>query len=105
MTMASPPRYVPTLTEVVVPAGAAAQPMPRVAPSLMHAEPVDDQRVVVQDVMDRLTPRLEAHLRRSASDLLEMHLREVLPALQMELEAEVRRAVAEALANPSPQNL
>lgn len=108
--MASPPRYVPTLTEVVVPESLLAQPAvepathPASHPSppanlpVVPPEPVLDHSALTQSVIDRLTPQLEAHLRSAASDLMEMHLREVLPALQMALEAEVRRAVDEALA-------
>ena len=110
--MATTPRYVPTLTEVVKPA------RPIVQPGKLHSEPmapyvrstagapatpgltaVIDPSVLAQDVIDRLTPQIETQLRRSAQDLLEMHLREVLPVVQMALEAEVRRAVEDAVFN------
>lgn len=108
--MASTPRYVPTLTEVVKPVRpvvqSGKQPTDTAAPyarsgastpasSSLAAgiDPVD----LTQSVIDRITPQIEAHLRRSAQDLLEMHLREVMPVLQMALEAEVRRAVEDAL--------
>lgn len=108
--MASPPRYVPTLTEVVAPESMFTQPaaqpsthsVPHSAPfvpvPMAPSESVIDHNALTQSVIDRFTPQLEAHLRSAASDLMEMHLREVLPALQMALEAEVRRAVDEALA-------
>jgi len=108
--MASTPRYVPTLTEVVVPARAPERPVaPVTAPKVPKVpagvaatrssrEPTVDPHVLVQNAIKGLRPQLEAHLRRSAKELLEMHVREVLPALQIALEAEVRRAVEEALA-------
>ena len=108
--MASTPRYVPTLTEVVVPARPLARPVAPVDAPILPIVPVGvatprlsrecvvDPQVLVQNAMNGLRPQLEAHLRRSATELLEMHVREVLPALQIALEAEVRRAVEEALA-------
>jgi hypothetical protein len=98
--MAFPPRYVPTLTEVVIPeqrfSAPLAQPVPQAAPVALRP----DTGALVQTVMNQLTPQLHAQLRNSANDLLEMHLREVLPALQMELEAEIRRSIEAALARP-----
>ena len=64
-----------------------------------------DTNSVVQAVIEQLTPQLHMHLRDSANDLLEMHLREVLPALQMSLETEVRRSVEAALARRAGDNL
>ena len=108
--MASTPRYVPTLTEVVVPARAPERPVAPVTTSKVPKVPVGvaatrlsresmvDSQVLVQNAIKGLRPQLEAHLRRSAEELLEMHVREVLPALQKALEAEVRRAVEESLA-------
>lgn len=114
--MASTPRYVPTLTEVVVPARAPERPVatvsapkvPKVpvgaAATRLSREPIVDSQVLVQNAINGLRPQLEAHLRRSATELLELHVREVLPALQMALEAEVRRAVEEALAKRLADN-
>lgn len=54
---ASPPRYVPTLTEVF---------------RLPKREPVDpvDPEWVVQQLLQRLTPQLEAIVRQSVRDVL-----------------------------------
>lgn len=115
--MALPPRYVPTLTEVVLPHSMPAQPQQQTAMPqperypAPYSHPVQpllnqlDSNTVVQAVIEQLTPQMHMHLRNSANDLLEMHLREVLPALQMSLEAEVRRSVEAALARRAGDNL
>ena len=102
--MATTPRYVPTLTEVVKPVRPVGQPgkltfEPTAPYARSGATAGIDLSALAQEVIDRLTPQVETHLRRSAQDLMEMQLREVIPALQMAMEAEVRRAVEEAVSN------
>jgi hypothetical protein len=56
----TPPRYVPTLTEVVR--------LPERAP----AGPIDPEWVV-QEVMQRLVPQFEAMVRQTVHDVLSQH--------------------------------
>lgn len=86
-----PPRFVPTLTEVVRPAAGAAEPAP-------PAPPVDQEQIV-QRVMQRVDATLERRLREALASAIVEHTRTLGPILQDEIEAVVRQAVAEAFAD------
>lgn len=83
-----PPRFVPTLTEVVRPVPGAAEPAP--------AAPPVDQEQIVQRVMQRVDAHLERRLREALAAAIVEHTRTLGPILQDEIEAVVRQAVAEA---------
>jgi uncharacterized protein (DUF4415 family) len=83
-----PPRFVPTLTEVVRPVAGAAEPGPATA--------APDQEQIVQRVMQRVDATLERRLREALAAAIVEHTRTLGPLLQDEIEAAVRQAVAEA---------
>lgn len=91
----APPRYVPTLTEVVRGAPAAAAP---------DLPPGEEQ--LVQRVMQRVELSLDRRLREAVAATVLEHTRHIGPALRQSIEAVVREAVAEALAQeeaPAPR--
>lgn len=84
-----PPRYVPTLTEVVRP--------PDQPPPVTTVAATREERLV-QRVLQRLETDLEKRLREAVAALVVEQTRALGPLLREELEASVRDAVAEALA-------
>jgi hypothetical protein len=89
-TKRAPPRFVPTLTEVVqAPAGAPA-PVPAVAAT--------SEEQLVQRVLKRVDLTLDRKLREAIASAVLEHTRSLGPALRERLEIVVRQAVAEALA-------
>jgi len=84
-----PPRYVPTLTEVVKPA--------------TQTRPATDAAVVQEELVNRVLQRVELTLERRlreaiAATVLE-HTRSIAPLLRDEIEAVVRETVANAFAD------
>jgi hypothetical protein len=92
MATRTPPRFVPTLTEVVK--GAAA-----VAPD----QPSLSQEQLVQRVMQRVDLTLERRLREAIAAKVLEHTRALAPALRDEIEAVVRQAVAQAFEEEAAQ--
>ena len=69
MTSRPPPRYLPTLTEVV------------------KQQPVTiDRNALAQQVMQQVRPQLEAELRNIAMELFEAQFSALLPSLQLQME-------------------
>lgn len=89
-----PPRFVPTLTEVVRTSGAAAAPSPAV--------PAEEQ--LVHRIMQRVELTLERRLRESIATLVLEQTRSLGPALREEIELVVRESVAQALADEISAN-
>ncbi|AEG93036.1 hypothetical protein [Ramlibacter tataouinensis] len=85
------PRFVPTLTEVVKPAGEAAPPVP--------AGVAEEQ--LVHRVMQRVEQELDKRLREAIATVVIEHTRTLGPLLRQEVEAAVRQAVSQALADES----
>lgn len=83
-----PPRFVPTLTEVVQSPGAAQAP----------AVPEVSQEQLVQRVMQRVQLGLDQRLREAVAQVVLDHTRHLAPALANEAEQVLRAMVAEALA-------
>lgn len=83
-----PPRFVPTLTEVVQPAapGAAAT---------VPAAALQDQ--IIQRVMQRVDLTLERRLREAVATLVLEKTRDLGPLLREEIEIVVRQTVSEAV--------
>lgn len=81
-----PPRFVPTLTEVVRGVQAAA-----------HA-PGGGEEQLVQRVLQRVDLVLERRLREAIATVVLEQTRNLGPALREEIEAVVRQAVAAAIA-------
>jgi len=86
MTQRPPPRYVPTLTEVVQ--GGAR--------SASAGDPVSQEQLVHR-VMQRVDLTLDRRLREAIARVVLEHSRQLAPALRQEIEAVVSAAVAEAL--------
>lgn len=85
----NPPRYVPTLTEVV-----------KGAPETRGAAPgalSEDQ--LVQRVMQRVDMTLERRLREAIAATVLEQTRSIAPLLREEIEAVVRETVAQAFAD------
>lgn len=113
-----PPRFVPTLTEVVpesdeTPVELAFLPQPSKSAALEHgasrpeALPVAPQQPMRQDmeeymvhrVMQRVDVALDQRLREAIATVVQEQTRSVLPRLREEIESVVRHAVYEAVAD------
>ena len=81
----TPPRFVPTLTEVVKGAAAATP-----------AQPSLSQEQLIQRVMQRIDITLERRLREAIAAKVLEQTRTLAPALRDEIEVVVRQAVAQA---------
>jgi hypothetical protein len=96
MASRKPPRYVPTLTEVV---GTAAERKPVASPALSQEE-------IVQRVMQRIDLTLERRLREAIAATVLEQTRSLAPMLRDEIEAVVRETVSQAftdeLTGPRP---
>ena len=98
----APPRFVPTLTEVVRPMPApmpAAPPEPAgtglpAPPSAVSAEL---QEQMVQRVLQRVNLVLERRLREVVGQLILEHTQTLVPSLRKEIEDVVRQSVSQAL--------
>jgi flagellar biosynthesis/type III secretory pathway protein FliH len=82
----TPPRFVPTLTEVVAGPRAAASEEPLTQEQLVHR------------IMQRIDLTLDRRLREAIASVVIEHSRQLAPALRDEIEAVVSAAVSEALA-------
>ncbi len=105
----TPPRFVPTLTEVVQdhvpparqsPPGplVSEQPAPEPAVAPMAAVSPGFEEYVVHRVMQRVDSILERQLNEAISLVIEEQTRSVVPRLREEVESVVRHAVYEAVA-------
>ena len=91
----TPPRFVPTLTEVV---------LGREAPSAaLVAQAATFQEQIIHRVMQRVDLSLERRLRESVATLVLEQTRSLGPLLREEIEAVVRRSVSEAVAEELAQ--
>ncbi len=88
MSSRVPPRYVPTLTEVVT-------PPPGMRGTADHG-PTQDQ--LVQRVLQRVDLTLERRLREAIAATVLEQTRTIAPLLREEIEAVVRDTVAQAFA-------
>lgn len=92
-----PPRFVPTLTEVVLPTPAAPTAAVPVAPS------VDLEDQMVQRVLQRVDLILERRLRESVGQLILEHTQSLAPRLREEIERVVRQSVSQAFEQEDTQ--
>ena len=88
MPRRSPPRYVPTLTEVVREGTPTSVPPP---------ELTEDQ--LVMRVMERVDAELERRLRETIAAAVIEHTRGLAPLLREEIESVVRETVSQAFAD------
>lgn len=89
-----PPRYVPTLTEVIQPASSP------VAPALPDLAVLQEQ--IVHRVMQRVDLSMEQRLREAVAVLVLEETRNLVPMLREEIERVVKQSVAEAVAAELP---
>jgi hypothetical protein len=89
-TRKAPPRFVPTLTEVVAAPASGPAPVPAQAPLT--------EEQLVQRVMQRIDLTLDRRLREAIGTVVLEQARNAGPALRERVEAVVRQAVADALA-------
>ena len=89
----TPPRFVPTLTEVV---HGAAKPGADAVPAL----PTHEQ--LVHRILQRVDLTLDRRLREAIGRVVLEHSQQLGPALRSEIEAVVTAAVAEVLAEELP---
>lgn len=90
MASRKPPRFVPTLTEVVKP---ATEPRPSPAATELS------QEHIVERVMQRIDLTLERRLREAIAATVLEQTRSMAPMLRDEIEAVVRETVAQAFAD------
>lgn len=108
-TPRTPPRFVPTLTEVVQPPmeipvlvlADAAEPAPEpVAAGISQRQTsVELEEAMVHRVMQRVDVSLEHHLREAIALVVQEQTRSLVPRLREEVETVVRQSVYEAVAD------
>ena len=86
MSQRQPPRFVPTLTQVVQGGRASGT-----------IDPVAHEQLV-QRVMQRIDLTLDRRLREAIASVVLEHSRQLAPALREQIEAVVATAVSEAIA-------
>ena len=91
----TPPRFVPTLTEVVQ-TGQGAAPVYADASASM-------QEQIIHRVMQRVDLSLERRLRESVATLVLEQTRSLGPLLREEIESVVRQSVSEAVSEELAQ--
>ena len=99
----TPPRYVPTLTEIVTP---VEEPVPQWAGDAMAlsdeaAEPESFssmQEQMVHRVMQRVNVLVEQRLLEAIAAVVQQHTQSLEPLLREEIEEVVRQSVTEAIA-------
>ena len=97
----TPPRFVPTLTEVIRPLPASTPapentPLVAPAPARTLAASADLQEQMVQRVLQRVDLVLERRLREVVGQLILEHTQTLTPRLREEIEAVVRQSVNQA---------
>lgn len=93
-----PPRFVPTLTEVVQPSQVPGLAPEAAKPASMSQ--LEDQ--VVHRVMQRVDLVLERRLREAVGQLILTHTQALGPRLREEIELVVRESVSQAVAQELP---
>jgi hypothetical protein len=86
----TPPRFVPTLTEVVKPSSGGEK--------TSASADTASQELIIQRVMTRVDMTLERRLREAIAETVLEQTRSIAPMLRSEIEAVVRETVEEAFA-------
>ncbi|BDT67514.1 hypothetical protein os1_16900 [Comamonadaceae bacterium OS-1] len=90
-----PPRFVPTLTEVVQPISVPVAPA--TPPGFITAEALEDQ--IIHRVMQRIDLSLERRLREAVAAMVLQQTQSLVPRLREEIEFVVRQSVSDAVAD------
>ncbi len=101
-----PPRFVPTLTEVVQPAtayGPYQAPLLQSPPALPTGVEMEEQ--IVHRVMQRVDVVLEYRLHEVITQVVHEQTRSIVPRLREEIESVVRQSVYEAVAEELADSL
>ncbi len=93
-----PPRFVPTLTEVVTPGSMVSSPARVAAPKPSTAM---NEELLIERIMQRLDMVLERRLRETIGQLVLAQTQRLLPGLRQELEAVVHEGVRQAMEEES----
>ena len=101
---AVPPRFVPTLTDVVQPANHISNPpLDKPSSEFLHtAVLLEDQ--IVHRVMQRVDLVLERRLREAVAQVILSQTQNLAPRLREEIELVVRESVSQAVAQELPQH-
>lgn len=91
-----PPRFVPTLTEVVQPALMHEPPATSEKAELPMALSVQLQDQMAQRVLQRVDLLLERRLREAVGQLILEHTQSLAPRLREEIEQVVRQTISQA---------
>ncbi len=100
-TTSAPPRFVPTLTDVVARPHSAHSATRYAAGGSDYAVSSDDQ--LLKRVMQRVDVVLERRLREAVGKVILEHTQELVPRLRTEIEALVKDSIAQALAQEAGQ--
>jgi tRNA A37 N6-isopentenylltransferase MiaA len=95
-TSSVPPRFVPTLTEVVHPSPMTAPALPSDEPIRISALP-ELKEQMVQRVLQRVDLMLERRLREAVGQLILEHTQTLVPRLREEIETVVRQSINQAV--------
>ena len=93
-THKGPPRYVPTLTEVV-PLASFPEPV-LIGPAAAAALLAKTQELMVQRVLQRTDLMIERRLPEAIEQLILAHTQAMMPRLREEIERVVRESVTQA---------
>jgi enamine deaminase RidA (YjgF/YER057c/UK114 family) len=96
-----PPRFVPTLTDVVQTSSYVTQINPAHQDQAPNQSQLEDQ--VVHRVMQRVDLVLERRLREAVAQVILTHTQSLGPRLREEIELVVRESVMQAVAQELPQ--
>lgn len=100
-TTSAPPRFVPTLTDVVARPHSAYTVLNGGAFTPDHAVLSEEQ--LTKRIMQRLDVVLERRLREAVGKVILEHTQELVPRLREEIESLVKESIVQALAQESPQ--
>lgn len=91
-----PPRFVPTLREVVAPTATPVVPVAKALPGASTADVQRLQEQMVHRVMQRVDLTLDRLLRETVGRLVLEHTQALAPSLRDEIEIVVRQSVNQA---------
>jgi len=92
-----PPRFVPTLTEVVAQGAPPLASSPAMEKDVFGTGGVE-QELLIQRVLQRIDLTLDRRLREVVGQVVLEHTQTLAPRLRTEVESAVRLAVAQAFA-------